>query len=71
MRRLLLATVFALGTLALTACPEEGKGMIQEAREEVANEVGGAPKRQVDEAKARIDAATKAQAERLEQMPTE
>lgn len=71
MRHATLSTLFALGALTLAGCPDEGKGMIQEAREEVANEIGGAPKRQVDQAKARIDAATKAQAERFEQVPTE
>ena len=69
MRHALSATVLALASLALTGCPEEGKAIIQEAREELAEEVGGAPKRQVDQAKARIDAAAKAQAERFEASP--
>lgn len=73
MRQALLKTLLALAplALALAGCPGEGNTKLQEVREEVANEVGGAPKRQVDQAKARIDAAAKAQAERLEGVPTD
>lgn len=74
MRHTTLTTLLALGTLALTGCPEEGKELMREAseaRREAIDEVGGAPKRQVDQAKARIDAAAKAQADKLNQIPTE
>lgn len=59
--------------LALTGCPEKGKEMLQEAneaRKEAIDEVGGAPKRQVDHAEQRINAAAKANAERYD-IPTE
>mgnify|MGYP006202860995 CR=1 FL=1 len=66
-------SALALSCLALSGCPEEGKELMNEAREahsEAVNEVGGAPKRQVDHAAKRINAAAEKNADRLN-IPTE
>lgn len=69
----LLLAALSVTCLALTGCPEKGKEMLQEAndaRKEAIDDVGGAPKRQVDHAAERINAAAKANADRYD-IPTE
>lgn len=70
----LLLSSAALACLSLTACPEEGKEMMKEAREahdEAINDMGGAPKRQVDHAAERLNAAAKKSADRYDSIPEE
>ena len=55
-----LAILLGAG-IALTGCPEAEK-----KRQEAVDEVGGAAQRQVNQAEARVNAAAKKAAERLE-----
>lgn len=69
----LMLSALALSCLALSGCPEEGKELMEEAREahsDAINDMGGAPKRQVDQAEKRINAAAAKAADRLN-IPTE
>ena len=51
--------------LLLTACPEKRKEL-EEKRQEIINEVGGAPKRELDDVKQRVNAATDKAQERAD-----
>lgn len=73
-RSALPALVCALACLALTACPDKGKEMMQEAREahsDAVNDVGGAPKRQIDHTVGRVSGSIQKGMDRLDDMPTE
>lgn len=61
---LLLLLLLAPLVVGITGC-EKGKEAIKEKQEEVANEVGGAPKRTIDSVERRVNASIKKGVDRL------
>lgn len=65
MRRLVCLGACVM-VLSLAGCPGEKEKGEKSAREQVVDDVGGAPKRMVDETEARVNAAADKAADRLE-----
>ena len=61
-----LTLCFFAFTFVFTACPDETKSLNEE-RKELIDEVGGAPKRTIDDAQKRIDASMKKMNDRLKE----
>ncbi len=64
--QVLILSAASMGLLVATTACKEAKDKVQQKRKEVANEVGGAPKRTLDDVKKRTDAAMAKAAKRIE-----
>ena len=61
-----LTLLLALVSLSLLGCPGEDKSSLNEKRKELINDVGGAPKRTIDDAQKRVNDSMKKMQNRLE-----